>query len=102
MQLVPALDDVLAEVGVSVGHLAVHGQVDQVLALVVSEWPGHEAELDGGLLDSLGEVAFVEGEPQLSVLEDVVGAGFVVASSSGVHGEMRSRTTRPAVRASAS
>ena len=85
MQVAPALVDVLAELGVGVGHLAVHGQVHEVLALVVGERALHEAELDRGLLHALGEVALVEREPQLAVLEDVVGAGFVVAASRGVH-----------------
>ena len=52
-------------------HLAVHGKVDQVLALVVAEWAAHEAELYGRLLDALGEVTLVERETKLPVLEHV-------------------------------
>src|SRR5687768_9002481 len=38
----------------------------------------HEAQLDGRLLDALAEVLFVEREPQLAVLQDVVLTGVVV------------------------
>ena len=65
--------------------LAVHRQVHEVLALVVAQRAAHEAELHGRLLDPLGEVALVESESQLAVLEYVVGAGFVVSSSCAVH-----------------
>ena len=65
-------------------HLAVHGQVHEVLALVVAERPVDEPELRGGLLDTLGEVALVEREAQLSVLEHVVRTGLVVSSAGGV------------------
>ena len=40
-----------------------------------------EAELHRSLLDALREVLLVEREPELPVLEDVVGTGFVVASA---------------------
>ena len=66
-------------------NLAVDGEVHKVLALIVAEGAVHEAELAGGLLDALGEVTFVEREPQLAVLEHVVRAGLVVASPRRIH-----------------
>src|SRR5207249_736068 len=44
-----------------------------------------EAELHRGLLDALGEIALVEREAKLPVLEDVVGARLVVAASRALH-----------------
>src|SRR3954447_5733101 len=46
----PAVVDVLAEAGRGVLHLAVHGEVHQVLELGAVQAAGDEAELDGGLL----------------------------------------------------
>ena len=40
-----------------------------------------ESEADGGLFDALAEVTFVERETQVAVLEHVVGARLIVASS---------------------
>ena len=58
---------------------------EEVLALVVPERAVHEAELPGSLLHALGEVALVEREPQLAVLEHVVRARLVIASPRGIH-----------------
>ena len=69
--------------------LAVDGEVHQVLALLVAERAVDEAELDRGLLHALGEVALVEREAKLAVLEHVVGAGLVVAAPGGVHSRSR-------------
>src|SRR5690606_1799179 len=77
--------DVLAERGGGGGELAVHGEVDEVLALVLAQRSLDEAELDRGLLDALGEVALVEGEAQLAILEHVGRAGLVVSASGGLH-----------------
>ena len=74
----------LAQVGGRLDHLAVHGQVHQVLALLGRRAARDEAELDRRLLHALGEVALVEGEAQLAVLEHVVGARLVVAALGGV------------------
>ena len=77
----------LAEGGAGLPDLAVDGQLEQVLELVLVEPLPDEVELDGRLLDALGEVPLVEGEAELSVLEHVVGAGFVISSACGlVHG----------------
>jgi hypothetical protein len=78
---------VLAECGVGVVHLAVDSQVHEVLALVVSQCAPDEAELDRRLLDALGEVTLVEGEPKLPIFEDVVGARLVIAASRRIHAE---------------
>src|SRR5207248_9114646 len=67
------------------GHLAVHREVDEVLALGPLERTRHEAELHGRLLHALGEVALVEGEPELAVLEHVVGPGLIISASYRVH-----------------
>jgi hypothetical protein len=85
VQVGPALVDVLAEVGVRVGDLAVDGEVDEVLALVVTQGAVDEAELARRLFHALGEVTLVEREPQLAVLENVVRARLVIASPGGVH-----------------
>src|SRR5205085_5065358 len=90
-ELVPAGDDVLAERRRGLGHLPVHGQVDQVLPFGTLERAGHEPELDGRLLNALGEVALVEREAELAVLEDVVRPGFVVSASRRVHHEQTCR-----------
>jgi hypothetical protein len=95
VEVAPALVDVLAQVGVRLGDLAVDGEVHEVLALVVAERSVHEAELGRRLLDSLGEVTFVEGEPKLAVLEHVVRAGLVVASPRGVHDGQRAGGLAP-------
>src|SRR4051812_26192497 len=84
-QLRPAVVDVLAERRGRILDLAVDGQVDEVLELGGIELAAHEAELARGLLDALGEVVLVEREAQLSVLEDVVLAGVVVASAVRFH-----------------
>ena len=65
-------------------------EVHEVLELAVVERAADEAELARGLLAALGEVALVEGEAQLSVLEDEVLSGVVVAACLSVHGEGRS------------
>ena len=51
----------------------------------------HEAELHRGLLHALGEVALVEGEAKLSVLEHVVRARLVVPALGrvAIHDERR-------------
>jgi hypothetical protein len=67
--------------------LAVDGEVDEVLELGLVEAAGDEAELQRGLLAALGEVALVEREAQLAVLEDEVLSGVVVAAAGRVHGE---------------
>jgi hypothetical protein len=76
----------LAEGGGRLLDLAVDGEVHEVLELGLVEAVGHEAELERGLLTALGEVAFVEREPQLSVLEDEVLSGVVIAAAGAVHG----------------
>jgi hypothetical protein len=68
-ELGPAVVDVLAERGRRVCHLAVHRQVDEVLELELLQPAADEAELARGLLDTLGEVALIEGEAQLPVFE---------------------------------
>jgi hypothetical protein len=84
-QALPAGVHVLAEAGVRLlADLAVHRQVHQVLALLLGQLAGHELELYGSLLDALREVALVEREAELPVLEHVVGARLVVAASGGV------------------
>jgi len=83
-ELRPAVVDVLAEPGSGVLDLAVDGQVDQVLQLDARQTAVDEAELQRRLLVPLGEVALVEREPQVSVLQDVVLAGVVVAAASRV------------------
>src|SRR3954454_15639261 len=75
----------LAQTRAGIGDLPVDRQVDQVLELGVAEPPADEPELDRGLLAALGEVAFVEGEAQLAVLEDEVVAGVVVAALACLH-----------------
>ena len=64
-----------------VGDLAVDGEVDEVLELLLAEAPADEAELQRRLLAALGEVALVEGEAQLAVFEDEVLAGVVVSAA---------------------
>ena len=81
-QLGPVLVDVLAERGAGLGDLAVDGELEQVLQLVACEPDLDEVELHRRLLDALSEVLLVEGEPQLAVLEHVVGARVVVPSAS--------------------
>ena len=44
----------------------------------------NEVELYRGLLDALGKVPLVEGEPKLPVLEDIIGSGLVISSAGGV------------------
>ena len=86
-QLLPVLVDVLAEGGAGLPDLAVDRQLEQVLELVLVEALPDEVELHRRLLDALGEVPLVEGEAELSVLEHVVGARFVISSACGlVHG----------------
>src|SRR3954451_16050309 len=80
-QLGPAVVDVLAQLGGRVLDLAVDGEVDQILQLLVLQAVGHEAELQRRLLAALTEVALVEGEAKLSVLQYEVLARFVVASA---------------------
>ena len=83
-QLGPAVVDVLAEAGGRVLDLAVDRQVDEVLELDALQPAADEAELAGGLLDPLGEVALVEREPEVAVLQDVILAGVVVSSAGRV------------------
>ena len=75
--------------------LAVDGEVHEVLELVRLEASADEPELERGLLAALGEVPLVEGEPELTVLEDEVLAGVVVAAPRGIH-ETCARGTRAA------
>ena len=60
---------------------AVHGEVHEIVEFVLAQPRLDEAELDRRLLDSLAEVLLVEHEPELSVLQDVVVTGLVVAPS---------------------
>jgi hypothetical protein len=85
VQAGPGSVDVLAQGGGGVDDLAVHREVDQVLALLVLEGSVDKAEPDGGQLDALGEVTLVEREAQLAVLEHVVGARLVVSPAGRVH-----------------
>src|SRR3954451_17839611 len=80
-QLGPAVVDVLAQLGGRVLGIAVDGDVDQILQLLVLQAVGYQAELQRRLLAALTEVALVEGEAKLSVLEYEVLARFVVASA---------------------
>src|SRR5262249_45300171 len=80
-ELGPAVVDVLAEGGRRLLDLAVDAERHEVLELWVVEPPGDEAELVRGLLAALAEVALVEGEAELSVLEDEVLSAVVVASA---------------------
>src|SRR3954447_1483508 len=83
-ELGPAVVDVLAEGGGRVLDLAVDGEVDQILQLLLLEAAADEAQFEGRLLAALGEVALVEGEAELAVLENEVLARVVVAASLGV------------------
>ena len=86
-ELVPVLVDVSAEGRTGLADLTVDGELEQVLQLVLVQALADEVELDRRLLDSLGEVALVEGEAELSVLEHVIGARLVISSACGlVHG----------------
>ena len=76
---------VLAQRGRGVLDLAVDAEVHEVLELGAAEAAADEAELARGLLHALGEVALVEREAQLSVLQDVVLAGVVVSASNLIH-----------------
>jgi hypothetical protein len=82
--------------------LAVDREVDQILELGLGQAAGHEAEPCRRLLAALGEVALVEREPKLSVLEDEVLAGVVVAAPGHVHGDVPGGRVRTLPRASAS
>ena len=75
------LVDVLTQGGRGLADLAVHGELEEVGELVASQSLIDEVELHRSLLDPLGEVVLVEREPQLSVLQDIVGAGVVVPSA---------------------
>ena len=81
-ELGPVRVDVLAQGRGGLADLAVHGQLEQVVELLVLEPLVDEVELHRGLFDALGEVLLVEGEAELAVLEDVVGARFVISSAS--------------------
>jgi hypothetical protein len=83
-QLLPALVHMLAEGGGRLADLAVDGELQQVLQLVLVQALPDEIELDGGLLHALREVTLVEGEAKLPVLEHVVRPGLVIASASGL------------------
>jgi hypothetical protein len=83
-EVVPVVIDVLAQRGAGLADLAVDGQLQQILQLVLVESLADEVELDRGLFNSLGEVALVEREAELPVLEHVVRARFVVSSASGL------------------
>jgi len=76
---------VLAQAGGRVDDLAVDREVHEVLELGVLERVADEAELAPGLLDALGEVALVEGEPEVPVFQDVVLAGVLVAAANLIH-----------------
>src|SRR5947209_2741833 len=71
-QIRPAIVHVLAERRGRLADLTVDHQVDQVLAFVLVHEPADEAELAGRLLAALSEVALVEGEPKLAILEHEV------------------------------
>ena len=81
----PAVVDVLAQGGGGIVHLAVDHEVDEVLELGLVEPAVDEADLQRGLLAALPEVALVEGEAQLTVLEHEVLTGVVIASTRRVH-----------------
>ena len=93
-ELGPAVVDVLAQRRGRLLDLAVDGEVDEVLELGLVEASGDEAELQRRLLAALGEVALVEGEAQLAVLEDEVLSGVVVAAAGRIHGRARPRRER--------
>ncbi len=75
----------LAQRGGGVLDVAVDGEVDQILELVLAEASADEAKLEGRLLAAFAEVAFVEGEAQVAVFEDEVLTGVVVAATCLVH-----------------
>ncbi len=86
-QLAPVLVDVLAQLGCRLADLTVHGQLDEVLEFLRPQPRMGEIELHGSLFHALGEVALIEREAKLPVLENVVGARLVVASAcSSFHG----------------
>jgi len=74
-----------AERGRRIDDLAVHGEVDEVLEFSFSEPTADEPQADRGLLATLPEVEFVEGEAKLPVLEYEVLARVVVSASRSVH-----------------
>jgi hypothetical protein len=80
-QLGPAVVDVLAERRRRILDLAVDGEVDEVLELGAAQAPVDEAELQCRLLAALAEIALVEGEAKLPVLEYEVLSRVVVAAS---------------------
>jgi hypothetical protein len=83
-EVIPVLVHVLAEAGAGFADLAVHRQLQEVLELMLVEPLVNEVELHRRLLDPLGEVALVEREAELPVLEHVIGARFVISSACGL------------------
>jgi hypothetical protein len=83
-EVVPVLVHMAAEWGAGLPDLAVDGQLEEVLQLVLVEALADEVQLDRRLLHTLGEVPLVEREAELPVLEDVVGPGLVVSSACGL------------------
>src|SRR5262249_54654832 len=81
----PAVVDVLPERRRRVVDLAVDDQVDEVLELGLVQPAVDEADLQRRLLATLGEVPLFERQPQLSLPENEVLAGVVVASTRRVH-----------------
>ena len=80
-ELGPAVVDVLAERRGGIVDLAVDREVDEVFELILAQPSADEAELQRRLLAALGEVLFVECEPQLAVFEDEVLTRVVVAAA---------------------
>ena len=75
----------MAQRGDRVVDFAVDDEVHEVFGLLEGEATLDEPELHRRLLDAFAEVAFVEGEAELAVLEDIVRAGVVVLSAVGIH-----------------
>src|SRR4051794_38137359 len=90
-ELRPAVVDVLSEPGRGIGDLAVDDEVHEVLGLVLTELTADEPEPARGLLAALAEVAVVEGEAELSVLEHEVVTAVVASASHPVSGPLARR-----------
>jgi hypothetical protein len=94
VQLAPRVVDVVAQAGSGVLHVAVDGEVHQVLTLGVLELAVDKTQLHSGLFDPLGEVTLVERETKLPIFEDIVGARLIIAAPRAFHWWPSSKTSR--------